>query len=81
VFNTENKEFNLRGRINHAKDSGDWQRYYNNQVKRSLYIEDQLYTVSDNTVQVNDIESLDLIKNINLDYKVSDFNIINPDKE
>lgn len=81
VFSTENKEFDLRGRINHVKESGNWQRYYNDQIKRSLYIEDQLYTVSDNTILINDIESLDLIKDINLDYEGSDFNVITPDKE
>jgi|AntRauTorckE6833_2_1112554.scaffolds.fasta_scaffold00257_13 uncharacterized secreted protein with C-terminal beta-propeller domain len=81
VFDTEDKEFNLRGRINHVKESDDWQSYYNDQVKRSLYIENNLYTISDNIIKINDIESLDLIKDINLDYEGSDYNIINPDKE
>jgi len=81
VFNTENKEFNLRGRINHVKESDDWRGYYNNQVKRSLYIENQLYTVSDNALKINDINTLDLIKDIDLEYKGSDFNVINSVKE
>jgi uncharacterized secreted protein with C-terminal beta-propeller domain len=80
VFNTEDKEFSLRGRINHVKGSSDWQKYYNNQIKRSLYIEDQLYTISDNTVQINELESLDFVKDINLDYQNSDFNVINLNK-
>ncbi|MFP4514543.1 MAG: beta-propeller domain-containing protein [Parcubacteria group bacterium] len=80
VFDTENKEFNLRGRINHVKEADNWRDYYNNQVKRSLYIEDELYTVSDNTILVNNIDNLDLIKDINLDYEGSDFNVINPDE-
>jgi uncharacterized secreted protein with C-terminal beta-propeller domain len=81
VFNTENKEFNLRGRINHVKGSSDWQSYYNNQIKRSLYIENQLYTISDNIVKINDINTLDLIKDIDLEYEGSDFDVINPVKE
>ncbi|HKK54068.1 MAG TPA: beta-propeller domain-containing protein [Patescibacteria group bacterium] len=81
VFNTENKEFNLRGKINHVKESDDWRRYYNDQVRRSLYIENQLYTVSDNMLKINDINTLDLIKDIDLEYKGSDFNVVKPVKE
>ncbi|MCF7795345.1 beta-propeller domain-containing protein [Patescibacteria group bacterium] len=85
VFDTKDKEFNLRGKINHVKEyeeeNDNWRRYYDNQVKRSLYIEDELYTISNNIVQINNLENLDLIKDINLDYEGSDFNVINLDKE
>ncbi len=81
VFNMEDKKFDLKGRIDHGQGENNWQGFRSNQVKRSLYIEDELYTFSDSNLKVNDIESLDLIKDIKLKAPSSDFDIINIDEE
>ena len=39
---------------------------YGNSIKRTLYIEDVLYTVSDNMVKMNDLETLEEINSITL---------------
>jgi uncharacterized secreted protein with C-terminal beta-propeller domain len=61
----------LRGGITHDEDEfasdDDWY-YVNslNEIKRSLYIEDVLYTVSDGLVKMNDLETLDYINEVEL---------------
>ncbi len=53
----------LRGRITHQDDgSQPWQ----NSVKRSLYIGDVLYTVSDAKIKMNSLENLDDIAEVQL---------------
>lgn len=65
-----NDGFRLRGRISHSGDEEfDKMGYYyysDNAVKRSLYIEDVLYTLSDSKVKMNDLESLEEIKEVSL---------------
>ncbi|MCK5031543.1 MAG: beta-propeller domain-containing protein, partial [Thermoplasmatales archaeon] len=39
---------------------------YGNSIKRTLYIEDVLYTVSDNMVKMNDLETLEEINSITI---------------
>ena len=53
----------LRGRITHQDDAWLDSSYY---VKRSLYINDVLYTISDELVKMNDLESLDEIGEVAL---------------
>lgn len=89
VFNVNKEGFELVGRIDHGSDyqnSGDrdyWRgySYYDNTVKRSLYIEDILYTFSNNYILMNDLEDLDLIKKLELKKekkeKEDDFEVIN----
>ncbi|MCL2337058.1 MAG: beta-propeller domain-containing protein [Firmicutes bacterium] len=61
----------LRGQVEHpaAKDNtgnGYYDYYGSNTVKRSLYIENNLYTISDRMVKANDLETLRQIKAIEL---------------
>ncbi len=60
----------LRGGITHYDDSFTeddyWHGHSVNDVRRSLYIEDVLYTVSNGKVMMNDIETLDYIDRIEL---------------
>ncbi|MFC1950785.1 beta-propeller domain-containing protein [Chloroflexota bacterium] len=60
----------LKGGITHH-DAGFeaddyWHRASVNDIRRSLYIEDVLYTVSDSAIKLNDIETLDYISQVEL---------------
>ncbi len=70
-LDTENG-IRLKGRITHAEDDeniekGGW-FYYGSKysVKRSLYMGDYLYTVSDSMIKMNDLDSLDEVNKIKI---------------
>lgn len=77
VFGITDNKIKLRGRIDHS-DNGNYTTqdywggvsYYDNSVKRSLYIEDSLFTFSNKFLKINDLRStgdnLNLIKTIDL---------------
>lgn len=77
VFGITDNKIKLRGRIDHS-DSGNYNKqdywagvgYFDNSVKRSLYIGDALYTFSNKFLKINDLKSdgdnLTLIKTIDL---------------
>lgn len=77
VFGITDNKIKLRGRIDHS-DNGNYTNqdywggvsYYDNSVKRSLYIEDALFTFSNKFLKINDLKSggdtLNLIKTIDL---------------
>ncbi|MFH1641808.1 MAG: beta-propeller domain-containing protein [Nanoarchaeota archaeon] len=59
--------FDLRGRVTHYDDDEAFKKsgYYfrgDSSIKRSLYIEDVLYTLSDNRLQLNDLKELDRLE-------------------
>jgi uncharacterized secreted protein with C-terminal beta-propeller domain len=58
-----NFKFNLRGNISHLENSED----YNNHVRRIIYIDDYLYTVSDGKIKVSDFDTLEGIKDLSLE--------------
>jgi inhibitor of cysteine peptidase len=66
VFNiTLSDGFVLRGNVTHQENSvGGWESGY--RVKRSLYIENVLYTMSDKKIKMNDLEDLALLNKIEL---------------
>ena len=66
VFNiTLSDGLDLRRRITHQEDGVDgWNSSY--WVKRTLYIEDVLYTVSDKKIKMNNLEDLTFLKEIRL---------------
>jgi len=64
VFNVNNDKFELKGRIDHSSggkynQSDNWNgfNYYDNSVKRSLYINDDLYTFSNKFLMVNSLKT------------------------
>lgn len=77
VFSINNDKFELKGRIDHS-DGGQYNQsdywggfnYYDNSVKRALYINNDLYTFSNKFVMVNSLgsatgtEPLALVKKI-----------------
>ena len=64
--------FKLRGRITHQDDDESYKKsgyyYYGGgtEVKRSLYIGDALYTISDNMVKANSLDDLEEIETVKL---------------
>ncbi len=61
----------LKGRITHLEDDSDLMKssyyfYSPFSVKRSLYIDNVLYTVSDNKIKMNSLEDLEQINEIEL---------------
>ncbi|MBI2079797.1 beta-propeller domain-containing protein [Candidatus Micrarchaeota archaeon] len=64
--------FKLKGRISHYetgdlfKKSGSYFYGDGNNIKRSLYIEDALYTISDNKLMASSLDDLSLIKELKL---------------
>ena len=86
VFQINEKGFTLQGKIDHSEEekelSDNWQgyNYYNTTVKRSLYIDDNLYTFSNKYLKKNQLDNLELIKVLklnNTEEEKDDFEIIN----
>jgi uncharacterized secreted protein with C-terminal beta-propeller domain len=69
------KGIQLRGRITHVDDTEDteleysyyrYSKFYKNNIKRSFYIEDALYTTSNYLVKANDLNDLTELNDIEL---------------
>jgi uncharacterized secreted protein with C-terminal beta-propeller domain len=81
IFSTINDKFVLQGKINHlgdivsADDYWNGYDYYDNTVKRSFYINDNLYTFSNNFLKINALSDLKTIKNVTLTSGVNDYTI------
>jgi len=79
VFSVSDEEgFELRGGITHIDDDESFLKsgyYYHSpySVKRSLYIDDVLYTVSEKKVKMNDLDDLGDIKEMELPYEEVDY--------
>ena len=65
VFNINKKGFELKGKIDHS-DSNSNNYYGNNNVGRSLYINDVLYTLSNQYLKANWLDTLKEAKSIKL---------------
>jgi inhibitor of cysteine peptidase len=68
VFGVDPEQgFDLKGRIEHFNDTGDYYYSYGVQGSRSFYIGDVLYTVTlNNLVKMNDLQSLDEINQLDI---------------
>jgi inhibitor of cysteine peptidase len=60
VFDTTNDELTLKGTVSHYK--ADTVNSEDDDIKRGMILNDQLYTVSNNQVKVNELKNLKLIK-------------------
>lgn len=58
--------FNLKGIITHNKTNRKYSYYTNSRLLRGLYIEDNLYTISEDYIKVNKIENLEEIKQVEI---------------
>ncbi|MCK9439097.1 MAG: beta-propeller domain-containing protein [Patescibacteria group bacterium] len=65
IFNIVDNKFVLQGQIAHA-DSGLFENYYSNSVKRSLFIKENLYSLSDNLIKINKLENLEEVLSFKL---------------
>jgi hypothetical protein len=77
VFNISLDGIELMGVISHLSqenisdtyepwESAYWKGDYRYSIKRSLFIEDVIFTFSDAMIQMNDMETLDMINTIDL---------------
>ncbi len=77
IFNITSNNIKLRGIINHEPenyseekpemwDNSYWPGYYDYSIKRSLFIDDVIYTISNAMIKMNDFESLNELNSINL---------------
>lgn len=64
VFDIDKDDIDLKGLVEHESE-----QYWNAAVERSLYIEELLYTKSRGLIEVTEIDSLDNVNSIKLDYK------------
>jgi inhibitor of cysteine peptidase len=74
VFNVDLVEgFTLKGRITHvnetAKEEDEWYYDWNAEVRRSLYMDNVLYTVSNKMIKANDLADLSEISQVELPYE------------
>lgn len=72
VFAIDKNGFKLKGEIDHCDgiDNADYFYGYNSYdttVKRSLYIDDALYTFSNKYLKMNNLDDLELVKNLKLE--------------
>lgn len=65
VFEITEDGIELRGRVEHTAD-GEGPYYYTPQVRRSLYIEDVLYTISESAIKANSLGDLEGIGSVQL---------------
>lgn len=73
VFNVDNDSLSLKGRIDHSQGghfatADTWQgyNYYDNTVKRSMYVGDNLVTLSNKYFKINKIDDLSPIGELKL---------------
>ena len=46
--------------------SNNYYYYYNSRLLRGLYIENDLYTVSENEIKVNDLDTMEEVSNLKI---------------
>ncbi|MFW6286146.1 MAG: beta-propeller domain-containing protein [Nanoarchaeota archaeon] len=71
VFNIDESGFELNGKVTHQEDK-EYYSYWeksSSSIQRTLFMDNVLYTISEEKVLSNDLTSLDLIKEIGLGYK------------
>jgi len=71
VFNVDLAGIELKGKIVHEQDEEGDEYWYGggDYVRRSLFMDDVLYTISQSKIKANDLDDLDEIKEIALPYE------------
>ncbi len=70
VFNIDlTNGIELKGRITHTNETSSNFYDYSSQIKRSLYIDNVLYTISSKMIKMNDLGNLDETNSIDLPYE------------
>jgi uncharacterized secreted protein with C-terminal beta-propeller domain len=76
VFSLDTDDgFQLRGKVTHAEDDEQQDYWYGSPtaVRRSLYMDDMLYTVSDSRIMANDLETVGRISSVELPWEKPDY--------
>jgi len=79
VFNVDTENgFKLKGTVSHVEDEDEYAKsgyyfYSEYDVKRSLFIEDVLYTISDSKVVMNELNTLEQVNEVDLPYEQEDY--------
>ena len=70
VFNVSEKGFSLLGKVKHSSSEAQYYYWFNDaSVRRSLYLDNYLYTISNKYIKVNDLNnSLNNLNSINLPF-------------
>lgn len=58
--------FKLKGTITHEYEKKSGYYYYNSKLLRGLYIDNNLFTISENAVKVNNLDTLELIDELKI---------------
>ena len=66
VYDINKKGFKQKGVITHEKESSRYYYYDSSRLLRGLYIEDDLYTVSEDYIKVNKLEDLSELSSLKL---------------
>lgn len=69
VFDIREDEISIRGRVTHIDEENKKEDYWydwNEEIQRSLYIDDVLYTISNAKIKANDLETVAEINSIEL---------------
>ncbi|UCD04518.1 MAG: beta-propeller domain-containing protein [Candidatus Woesearchaeota archaeon] len=63
--------FELKGRVTHSNETKEDEYHYDygSQIRRSLYIDNILYTISNKMIKMNDLDDLDEINEVDLPYE------------
>ena len=73
IFSLSETGFEEKGKISHDEEREDTTNYYypdyNFNIKRSLFMDDNLYTISTKKIKINNLETLDEIKEVKLPYE------------
>lgn len=72
VFSVSENGFDEKGKVSHDDGTVTNKYYYpdyNLNVKRSLFMDDNLYTISTKKIKINNLETLDEIKDVKLPYE------------
>jgi len=85
VFGINNDKFVLKGKIDHSDggslssaDTWNGFDYYDNTVKRSLFINDDFYSFSNKYLKINSLSDLSAIKSLTLTTGANDYTITPP---
>lgn len=58
--------FKFKGTITHSAEKSTYQYHINSHLLRGLYIDNNLFTISEDAIQVNNLDTMDFIAKLNL---------------
>jgi len=71
VLNIDLSGISLRGKVTHSENESDARNYWygsKDSIKRSLYMDDVLYTLSEGKIKANNLETLEELNSVRLPY-------------